>query len=261
MPAFQKYVSEAREKLAGSPSPEAKRFLENIEYLMPKSTWILGGDGWAYDIGFGGLDHVIATGENVNILVLDTEVYSNTGGQSSKSTPTGAVAKFAAAGKTLPKKDLAQIAMSYGGIYVGQIALGANEQQAIEVLREAEAFDGPSLILAYGPCLAHGIDLAHGPDRQKAAVESGYWPIYRYDPRKTQEGLPAFRLECFEPSVPVADFMRKENRFRSLERSTPERAAMLFAAAQEQVDARWSRLEKLAAASLGEEDDDDNGWG
>jgi pyruvate-ferredoxin/flavodoxin oxidoreductase len=261
MSTFQNLVAEARDKLAKSTHSEAGRFLENIEYLMPKSTWILGGDGWAYDIGFGGLDHVIATGENVNILVLDTEVYSNTGGQASKATPTGATAKFAAAGKTLPKKDLGQIAMSYGGIYVAQIALGANEAQAIEVLREAEAYDGPSLVLAYGPCLAHGIDLALGPDRQKAAVESGYWPIYRYDPTKAARGLPTFRLESFEPSVPVADFMRKENRFRSLERSDPERASSLFKIAQEQVDARWKRLEKLAAAGLEDDDDDDDGWG
>ena len=254
-------VKEIKAKLADAESRDAKRLLQQIDYLVAKSTWIMGGDGWAYDIGFGGLDHVLASGENVNVLVLDTEVYSNTGGQSSKSTPTGAIAKFAAAGKTLPKKDLAQIAMSYGGIYVAQIALGANEQQAIEVIREAEAYDGPSLILAYGPCVAHGIDLALGPDRQKAAVESGYWPIYRYDPSKPAQGLPAFRLDSFEPSLPVSEFMRKENRFRSLERSSPERAAELFAAAQEQVDTRWSRLEKLAAAGLEDEDDDDDGWG
>ncbi|MFP4156118.1 MAG: pyruvate:ferredoxin (flavodoxin) oxidoreductase [Opitutales bacterium] len=261
MASFRQLVAEARARLGDRPQVEARRLLENIEYLLPKSTWILGGDGWAYDIGFGGLDHVIATGENVNILVLDTEVYSNTGGQSSKATPTGATAKFAAAGKTLPKKDLGQIAMSYGGIYVAQIALGANEQQAIEVLREAEAYDGPSLVLAYGPCLAHGIDLALGPDRQKAAVESGYWPIYRYDPTKTAAGLPSFRLDSFEPSVPVAEFMRKENRFRTLERSDPERASTLFKSAQDQVDARWKRLEKLAAVGVDDDEDDDDGWG
>ncbi|WPJ97606.1 pyruvate:ferredoxin (flavodoxin) oxidoreductase [Coraliomargarita algicola] len=254
-------ITELKTKLASATEAPAKRLLQQIDYLVPKSTWIVGGDGWAYDIGFGGLDHVLASGENINVLVLDTEVYSNTGGQSSKSTPTGAIAKFAAAGKTQPKKDLAQIAMSYGGIYVAQIALGANEQQAIEVIREAEAYEGPSLILAYGPCLAHGIDMALGPERQKAAVDSGYWPIYRYDPRKTEQGLPAFRLDSFEPSVPVAEFMRKENRFRSLERSSPERAAELFAAAQQQVDSRWSRLEKLAAAQLEDDDDDDDGWG
>jgi pyruvate-ferredoxin/flavodoxin oxidoreductase len=253
-------LSKAREKLQQVQSPESKRLLEQIEYLVPKTTWIVGGDGWAYDIGFGGLDHVLASGENVNVLVLDTEVYSNTGGQASKSTPIGATAKFAAAGKAIPKKDLGQIAMSYGGIYVAQIALGANEQQAIEVIREAEAYDGPSLILAYGPCLAHGIDLALGPDRQKAAVESGYWPIYRFDPRKTGTEEPAFRLESFEPSLTVKEFMRNENRFRVLERANPERAADLFKIAQEQIDARWSRLEKLATVGTEEEDDDD-GWG
>ncbi|WP_269523174.1 pyruvate:ferredoxin (flavodoxin) oxidoreductase [Coraliomargarita parva] len=254
-------IVNAKTRLEGNTTLEATRLLQNIDYLRPKTTWILGGDGWAYDIGFGGLDHVLASGENVNVLVLDTEVYSNTGGQASKSTPTGAMAKFAAAGKSIPKKDLGQIAMSYGGIYVAQIALGANEQQAIEVIREAESYDGPSLILAYGPCLAHGIDLALGPNRQKDAVASGYWPIYRYDPRNQGTGIPAFRLESFEPSMPVADFMRKENRFRALERSNPDRAGALFEAAQEQVDQRWSKLEKLAAAGLEDEDDDDDGWG
>ncbi len=263
-PEYRSRIGEAKARLKTVDRTDAKRLLQQIDYLVPKTTWILGGDGWAYDIGFGGLDHVLATGENINVLVLDTEVYSNTGGQASKATPTGASAKFAAAGKTIPKKDLAQIAMSYGGIYVAQIALGANEQQAIEVIREAEAYDGPSLVLAYGPCLAHGIDLALGPDRQRAAVESGYWPIYRYDPSKLSSGQPAFRLDSFEPSVPVAEFMRKENRFRTLERSSPERAAALFALAQEQVDTRWSRLEKLATASAGtpdDDDDDDDGWG
>ncbi len=254
-------VVDARTRLTSVDTSDAKRLLQNIDYLVPKTTWIVGGDGWAYDIGFGGLDHVLASGENVNVLVLDTEVYSNTGGQASKSTPTGAMAKFAAAGKSLPKKDLGQIAMSYGGIYVAQIALGANEQQAIEVIREAESYEGPSLILAYGPCLAHGIDLALGPSRQKDAVASGYWPIYRYDPRKLGSAVPAFRLESFEPSIPVADFMRQENRFRALERSNPERAGILFEAAQAQVDKRWSHLEKLAAAGIDDEDDDDDGWG
>lgn len=259
--AQRRDILEARERLATSSLPEAKRLLENIDYLVPKSTWIMGGDGWAYDIGFGGLDHVLASGENVNVLVLDTEVYSNTGGQASKSTPTGAMAKFASAGKALPKKDLGQLAMSYEGIYVAQIALGANEQQAIEVIKEAEAYNGPSLILAYGPCVAHGIDLAHGPARQKAAVESGYWPIYRYNPALVASGVPAFRLESFEPSLPVKEFMRKENRFRSLERLDPERAKKLFTYAQEQVDDRWKRLEKLAAVGLEDDDDDDDDWG
>lgn len=247
------------EILADLDSPEARRLRQHIHYLIPKSSWIVGGDGWAYDIGFGGLDHVLASGHNINVLVLDTEVYSNTGGQASKATPLGAQAKFAAAGKEMPKKDLGQLALSYGHIYVAQIALGANEQQAIDVMREAEAYDGPSLVLAYGPCVAHGIDLAHGPKRQKNAVESGYWPLYRYDPSKREGELPAFQLDSFEPSIPVAEFMAQENRFKALQRSQPERAATLAAAAQEQVDARWRKLEALCACQ--EEDDDDDGWG
>ncbi len=253
-------IESIRSRLLEMKGSQATRLLQRIDYLVEKSTWIVGGDGWAYDIGFGGLDHVLASGNNINVLVLDTEVYSNTGGQSSKATPIGAQAKFAAKGKELPKKDLGQIAISYGGIYVAQIALGANEQQTLDVLREAESYNGPSLVIAYGPCLAHGIDLAHGPERQKSAVESGYWPLYRYDPRNRETEIPAFRLDSFSPSVPVSEFMRAENRFRSLERSNPERAGLLLERAQAQVDARWSRLEALAAAGL-EDDDDDDGWG
>ena len=250
-----------RTSLASLPSPEAAELSASADYLVPKTTWIVGGDGWAYDIGFSGLDHVLATGHNVNILVLDTEVYSNTGGQSSKATPIGATAKFAAAGKQLPKKNLGQIAMTYGGVYVAQIALGANEQQAIEVLREAESFDGPSLVIAYGPCQAHGIDLAHGPARQRAAVESGYWPLFRHDPRNADRGLPVFRLDSFEPSVPLAEFMRQENRFRVLERSDPERARHLLELAEAQVSERWSTLERMASVAASDEEDDDDGWG
>ncbi len=252
-------VTQLSAKLKDMTDLNAHRLQQHIDYLVEKTTWIVGGDGWAYDIGYGGLDHVLASGHNVNVLVLDTEVYSNTGGQASKSTPIGAQAKFAAAGKQLPKKDLGQIAMSYGGIYVAQIALGANEKQALEVLREAEEYDGPSLVIAYGPCLAHGIDLAMGPDRQKAAVSSGYWPLYRFDPRNRLKSLPALKLESMEPSVPVADFMKQENRFRSLLRSDPERASELLAMAQDHVDQRWKRLEQLAAAEA--EEDDDDGWG
>ncbi len=241
-------VGELREQLAGSTELHAQRLLQHIEYLVDKTTWIVGGDGWAYDIGYGGLDHVLASGHNVNVLVLDTEVYSNTGGQASKSTPIGAQAKFAAAGKSMPKKDLGQIAMSYGGIYVAQIALGANERQALDVLREAEEYDGPSLVIAYGPCVAHGIDLAMGPERQKVAVQSGYWPLYRFDPRNRLKSKPALKLESKVPSVPVEEYMRGENRFRVLLRSDPERAGELLAMAQNHVDERWKRLEQLAAA-------------
>lgn len=244
-------------------SPVSRLLLANADYLVRKTTWIVGGDGWAYDIGFGGLDHILASGQNVNVLVLDTEVYSNTGGQSSKATPIGAQAKFAAAGKQLPKKDLAQIAMSYQGVYVAQIAFGANERQAVEVLREAEAFDGPSLVIAYGPCLAHGIDLKNGPARQKAAVDSGYWPLFRFDPRRAVGGESPLRLDSMEPSVPVAEFMQQENRFRVLQRSNPGMAEHFFTLAQEQVDKRWSELERRSLATVGadEDDDEDDGWG
>ena len=254
-------IEQIRPKLKSLQNASATRLLQRLDYLVEKSTWIVGGDGWAYDIGFGGLDHVLASGKNVNVLVLDTEVYSNTGGQSSKATPIGAQAKFAASGKELPKKDLGQIAISYGGIYVAQIALGANEQQTLDVLREAESFDGPSLVIGYGPCMAHGIDLSFGPERQKAAVSSGYWPLYRYDPRNVGTGVPPFRLESFAPSMPVADFMRKENRFRSLERANPERAGELFERAQAHVDARWTKLERMATIGGEEDEDDDDGWG
>jgi len=251
-------IHELDQRLGALDNPRAGRLRQHLPYLVEKTTWIVGGDGWAYDIGYGGLDHVLASGHNVNVLVLDTEVYSNTGGQSSKATPIGAQAKFSAAGKEIPKKDLGQIAMSYGGIYVAQIALGANERQSLEVLREAEAYEGPSLVIAYGPCLAHGIDLAHGPARQKAAVESGYWPLYRFDPRNPAKELPALRLESFEPSIPVSAFMEQENRFRSLMRSNPERAGKLLESAQAHVDQRWQRLEQLASAN---DEDDDDGWG
>lgn len=249
-----------KQELAMLPDVAARQLLAHIDYLVDKVTWIVGGDGWAYDIGYGGLDHVLASGHNVNVLVLDTEVYSNTGGQASKSTPIGAQAKFAAAGKSVGKKDLGQIAISYGNIYVSQIALGANEQQAIEVLREAESYPGPSLVIAYGPCLAHGIDLASGPERQKAAVATGYWPLYRFDPRKTTEGVPAMRLDSFSPSEPVATFMSQENRFRALQRSDPERAGVLLELAQSQVTERWQKLEQLTKANATEDDDDDD-WG
>ncbi|EDY84331.1 pyruvate:ferredoxin (flavodoxin) oxidoreductase [Verrucomicrobiia bacterium DG1235] len=257
----RKAIETFRTRLQKIKGSKSTRLLQHLDYLVEKSTWIVGGDGWAYDIGFGGLDHVLATGANVNVLVLDTEVYSNTGGQSSKATPTGAQAKFAAKGKELPKKDLGQIAMSYGGIYVAQIAFGANEQQTLDVLREAESYQGPSLVIGYGPCLAHGIDLSHGPARQKSAVDSGYWPLYRFDPRNADSDLPVFRLDSFAPSIPVADFMLNENRFRSLERSNPERASLLLERAQAQVDSRWARLEAMAAAGLEDDDDEDDGWG
>lgn len=251
-------VADLKTMLEKLDTPISRRLLLFADYLVKKSTWIVGGDGWAYDIGFGGLDHILASGRNVNILVLDTEVYSNTGGQSSKATPIGAQAKFAAAGKSLPKKDLAQIAMSYGQVYVAQISMGANYRQAIDALQEAESFEGPSLILAYGPCVAHGIDLKIGPARQKAAVESGYWPLFRHDPRRREQSLPSLMMDSMKPTISVLNFMQAENRFRVLLRSDPAHAALLARSAQEHVDARLSKLESQARF---QDDDDDEGWG
>ena len=183
-----------KDKLTGVDSPEARDLLAMADALVKKSVWIVGGDGWAYDIGYGGLDHVLASGRNVNVLVLDTEVYSNTGGQMSKATPRGAVAKFAAGGKPAAKKDLAMMAMSYGNVYVARVAMGASDMQTVKAFLEAEAYDGPSLIIAYSHCIAHGYDMMHGLDQQKAAVQSGYWPLFRYNPDLVdagQEPVPA----------------------------------------------------------------------
>ena len=187
-----------------------------IDHLVRRSVWIVGGDGWAYDIGSGGLDHVLASGRNVNVLVLDTEVYSNTGGQMSKATPLGAVAKFAAAGKTVAKKDIALQAIAYGSVYVARVAMGADPQQTLSAFREAEAYDGPSLVLAYSHCIAHGIDMRNGLDQQYRAVASGYWPLIRYDPMVRAEGGNPFLLDSPRPRIPLADYTNRELRYRSL---------------------------------------------
>ena len=187
-----------------------------VDHLVRRSVWLVGGDGWAYDIGSGGLDHVLATGRDVNVLVLDTEVYSNTGGQASKATPLGAVAKFAAAGKTVPKKDLALQAIAYGNVYVARVAMGADPQQTLRALREAEAYDGPSLVIAYSHCIAHGIEMRNGMDQQYRAVASGYWPLIRYDPVCGRGGNP-FLLDSPRPRIPLADYTGRELRYRILE--------------------------------------------
>jgi pyruvate-ferredoxin/flavodoxin oxidoreductase len=214
--------------------------------LVKKSVWVLGGDGWAYDIGFGGLDHVIASGHKVNILVLDTEVYSNTGGQMSKSTPCGAVAKFAASGKQLPKKDLARIAMTYGSVYIARIALGGNDGHALKALLEAEAFSGPSLIIAYSHCIAHGYDLVHGLEQQKAAVLSGYWPLFRFNPDRAKHGENPLQLDSREPSLPLEKYIYNESRYTMLRKSDPNAAKLLLDRSQEEVTAAWHRYEYLA---------------
>lgn len=215
--------------------------------LVRKSVWIIGGDGWAYDIGFGGLDHVLASGRNVNVLVLDTEVYSNTGGQASKATPQAAVAKFAALGKATAKKDLGLLAMAYGTIYVARIAMGADDQQTLKAFLEAEAYPGPSLIIAYSHCIAHGIDMRNGLTQQKLAVQSGHWPLYRYNPALAEEGKPALIIDSKAPSIGLDKYMFNETRYRMLQQSNPERAERLLAAAQEQVGTHWRLYQHLAA--------------
>ena len=225
--------------------PRARRLEAVTGALVRKSVWIVGGDGWAYDIGFGGVDHAMASGRNINILVLDTEVYSNTGGQASKATPRAAVAKFAASGKPIPKKDLGQIAMAYENVYVAQIAMGANNTQAVKAFVEAEAFDGPSLIIAYSTCIAHGIDMATSMSHQKDLVDAAYWPLYRYDPRVTSEGKHAFHLDSRAPKLSFAEVAKKEARFAMLMRSSPQTAERLFALAQDDIDERWRLYEQF----------------
>ena len=240
-------VEMLKKKLEDLGTPEAKNLLSLADFLVKKSVWIMGGDGWAYDIGYGGLDHVLASGRNVNVLVLDTEVYSNTGGQMSKATPMGAVAKFAAAGKPLAKKDLGAIAMTYGNIYVAQIAMGANDTQTVRAILEAEAYDGPSLIIAYSPCIAHGYDLRYGAEQQKRAVDSGFWPLYRYNPLNPRLGKNPLKLESRPPKISLKDFAYNETRFRMLSKSMPERAKMLLEKAQEDIKKRYHWYEQQAA--------------
>ncbi len=235
-------VDELEERLAGIDSPEARRLETVAGTLVRKSVWIVGGDGWAYDIGFGGLDHVLASGRDVNVLVLDTEVYSNTGGQASKSTPRGAVAKFAAGGKGTAKKDLGMIATAYGDVYVAQIAMGADNPQTVKALAEAEAHPGPSLVIAYSHCIAHGIDMRMGMEQQRAAVDTGYWPLFRFDPAKT---LP-LHLDSRAPKLPLSAFTDKEARFAMLARAKPEEAARLAVLGQEDVDRRRHVYEQMA---------------
>ena len=205
---------------------------DSEDVLVKKSVWIFGGDGWAYDIGYGGLDHVLASGENINVLVLDTEVYSNTGGQSSKSTPTGSVAKFAAAGKRTKKKDLGMMAMSYGYVYVAQVAMGADKNQVIKAIAEAEAYDGPSLIIAYSTCINHGIDMSNGMNEVKKAVDAGYWQLYRYNPALADQGKNPFSLDSKDPTGSYQEFISGETRYASLKKANPEVAAKLFEQAE-----------------------------
>ena len=239
-------VAALKAKLAGEKGLPARRLVDIADYLVKKSLWIVGGDGWAYDIGYGGLDHVIAMGRNVNILVLDTEVYSNTGGQASKSTPIGAVAKFAMGGKASGKKDLAMMAIAYGNVYVAKIAFGAKDAQTVKAFQEAESYDGPSLLIAYSHCIAHGYDLSLGLEQQKLAADSGYWPLFRWDPRRVAEGQPGLVLDSSAPKLDVGKFMANETRFRMLDKINPERAKMLLELERHEVATRWAIYENLA---------------
>ncbi|HET6948367.1 MAG TPA: pyruvate:ferredoxin (flavodoxin) oxidoreductase [bacterium] len=238
-----------RGRLASIEEIEARRLEILADFLMKRSVWIVGGDGWAYDIGYGGLDHVLAMGRDVNILVLDTEVYSNTGGQQSKATPLGAAAKFATAGKAIPKKDLGLLAMTYGTAYVARVALGAKDIQTVQAFREADSFPGTSLIIAYGPCIEHGYDLRHGVEHAKLAVETGYWPLFRYDPRRAERDLPALVMDSPPPKADLAEFMSKETRFQMVERTDPDRAREMLDSARREVRARYALYEQLAKAA------------
>jgi pyruvate-ferredoxin/flavodoxin oxidoreductase len=244
--AQRERVKLLKEKLAAIHSPEARDLLGLADALVKKSVWIIGGDGWAYDIGYGGLDHVLASGRNVNVLVLDTEVYSNTGGQASKSTPRGAVAKFAAGGKPVGKKDLAMMAVSYGSVYVARVAMGSSDMHTVKSFLEAEAYDGPSLIIAYSHCIAHGYDLTHGMDQQKAAVNSGYWPLFRYNPELAAQNKNPFQLDSRAPSIALKDYIYNETRYTMLAKSNPEHAKKLLELAEGDVASHWKLYDYLA---------------
>ncbi len=248
--AQRERVLALRAALAGVADPEARRLELLADYLVAKSVWIVGGDGWAYDIGYGGLDHVLSSGRNVNILVLDTEVYSNTGGQASKSTPIGASAKFAMAGKTQPKKDLGMIAMANHDVYVAKVALGAKDGQTVKAFLEAESFPGPSLIIAYSHCIAHGYDMAMGAEQQKLAVDSGYWPLFRYDPRRIARGELPMQMDSGAPKSALSAFMRNETRFRMVEQQDPARFKVLLASAEHHMRERYAAYEQTSRMSL-----------
>ncbi len=239
-------VEDLRRKLEGISTQEARHLRSLLDNLVQKSVWIMGGDGWAYDIGYGGLDHVLASGKNVNILVLDTEVYSNTGGQMSKSTPRSAVAKFAAGGKPVAKKDLGMLAMTYGNVYVAQIAMGQNDLHTVRAFLEAEAYDGPSIIIAYSHCIAHGINMTTGMTNQKAAVESGHWPLYRYNPALSREGKNPFKLDSKPPKMKFKDYAYMEARYKMLTKSDPESAKRLIEEAQHDIDSKWTLFAEMS---------------
>jgi pyruvate-ferredoxin/flavodoxin oxidoreductase len=243
-------IDSLKDKLEQIDSPQAKQLLSVADSLAKKSVWLVGGDGWAYDIGYGGVDHVLSSGRNVNILLLDTETYSNTGGQTSKATPLGAVAKFSAGGKPTNKKDIALMAMAYGNVYVGQVAFGAKDVHTLRIFLEAESYDGPSLIICYSPCIAHGVDLSNNIRQQELAVDSGHWPLFRYDPRRSEKGENPLKMDSKEPSIPYRDFASTETRFSVLERTHPEASERFLREAQQHIKSRYDLYEQLAQLAL-----------
>jgi pyruvate-ferredoxin/flavodoxin oxidoreductase len=246
-------VAALKEALAVSDDPKARDLLSLADTLVKRSVWLVGGDGWAYDIGYGGLDHVLASGRNVNVLVLDTEVYSNTGGQASKATPRGAVAKFAAKGKALPKKDLGKLAMSYGYVYVARVAMGASDQQVLKAFLEAEAYDGPSLIIAYSHCIAHGIDMRKGLEQQKKAVLSGHWPLYRFNPALADEGKNPLVMDSAEPTISIEEYVANEPRYQTAKQCGDCRGCDLIKLANDDAHRRWEAYQRLPLLAHHEE--------
>ena len=239
-------VAELARRVATLDDPSAPHLLSVVEHLVRRSVWIVGGDGWAYDIGYGGLDHVLSTGRDINVLVMDTEVYSNTGGQASKATPLGAIAKFAAGGKRTARKDLALQAIAYGNVYVAQVAMGANPQQTLLAFREAEAYPGPSIILAYSHCIAHGIDMQKGLQQQDRAVASAYWPLFRYNPVLRERGEAPFHLDSPRPTLPFRDYAYAELRYKALADAHPEDAAALMRDAEQAITEKYRLYEDMA---------------
>ena len=246
----RKNIALLKKELDKEGTPEARELLSVADYLVKRSIWVLGGDGWAYDIGYGGLDHVMALGRNVNVLCLDTQVYSNTGGQMSKATPIGAIAKFAYGGKPMRRKELGLMLTTYGYIYVAQVAMGANKMQTVKAFIEAENYDGPSIVIAYSHCINHQINMVKGLDQQKMAVDSGMWTLFRYNPTLADEGKNPFVLDSKEPSIEVKEYMYSENRFRALRRSDPEAAEKLLAQAQKDARERHKRYSYLSDARV-----------
>jgi pyruvate-ferredoxin/flavodoxin oxidoreductase len=245
---IQTLLPDAVKKSSGDVKKILSRIKELESYFVDKSVWCFGGDGWAYDIGYGGLDHVMAMGRNVNVLVLDTEVYSNTGGQSSKATPLGSVAKFAESGKKTVKKDLGLMMISYGYVYVASVAMGANKVQLLKALQEAESYKGPSIVIAYAPCINHGIDMAYSQHEEKKAVDSGYWMLYRYNPDLKKEGKNPFTLDSKEPSIPLHDFLEGETRYTSLRHTFPEKVEGYWTEFAEVVRRRYAMYKRMAEA-------------